>query len=84
MLRKMVNGADVDAKTDYQNTPLHIAAYHGHPEVAEVLLKHGARKDLKNDDNQTPLQVAEYYKTFYKRQQSYRSLEAKLIFADSF
>ena len=78
------NGAYVDAQDNFNDTPLHIAAYNGYPEVVEALLKHGARKDLKNDDNQTPLQVAEYYKTFYKRQQSYRSLEAKLIFADSF
>ena len=55
-------GADVNVKDENRATPLHVAAYNGHPEVIEVLLKHGARKDLTDDSNRTPLQDAELNK----------------------
>ena len=62
------NGADINAQSKYENTPLHLAAQQGYPEVVEVLLKHGAKTDLKNTHLYTPLDEAEHYhKGDYKR-----------------
>nr|XP_053654669.1 oxysterol-binding protein-related protein 1-like [Cherax quadricarinatus]XP_053654670.1 oxysterol-binding protein-related protein 1-like [Cherax quadricarinatus]XP_053654671.1 oxysterol-binding protein-related protein 1-like [Cherax quadricarinatus] len=39
-------------------TPLHLASYFGHREVAEALLRHGAEIDELNDAGDTPLHKA--------------------------
>jgi ankyrin repeat protein len=51
-------GADIAARTDREETPLHFAARNGHLDVAEVLLRYGA--DLHAVDNRgaTPLFLA--------------------------
>ncbi|XP_054768825.2 E3 ubiquitin-protein ligase MIB2-like [Lytechinus pictus] len=38
-----------------ENTPLHLAAYQGHYQVVELLVKNGASLDDKDDDGDTPL-----------------------------
>ena len=53
--RASVNVGDKD-----ENTPLHVAAEHGHVEVARLLIKYGAQVDAKNDDEDTPLINAAY------------------------
>ena len=53
------NGADVNAKGESQETALHLAAFYGDAQIAQVLLKAGADANAigyRHDD--TPLQVA--------------------------
>src|SRR6266700_2304202 len=48
----------VSAK-DWDNlTPLHLAAFHGHKDVAEFLLAHGAEANAKTTAGLTPLSMA--------------------------
>ncbi len=51
--------ADVNAKDDRQQTPLHLAAYNDNDLVA-FLLAHGAQIDALNDRRETPLFYAIY------------------------
>ena len=51
-------GADVNAKNDFGETPLHTAARNNTHEVAEVLLKHGTEVNVKNKYSNTPLHYA--------------------------
>ncbi|RDL36294.1 uncharacterized protein BP5553_05646 [Venustampulla echinocandica] len=51
-------GADVHAKSQLGNTPLHIAVDHHHPEVVHLLLRSGAETDAANHYGQTPLHRA--------------------------
>ena len=39
-------------------TPLHLAAEEGYPDMAEVLLDHGADVNVANDDGDTPLHLS--------------------------
>ena len=39
-------------------TPLHVAAFHGTPAIAEVLLAHGADVNARLKDGSTPLSLA--------------------------
>ena len=39
-------------------TPLHLAAQRGYPDMAEVLLDHGADVNAANDDGDTPLHLS--------------------------
>ena len=39
-------------------TPLHLAAEEGYPDMAEVLLDHGAHVNASNDDGDTPLHLS--------------------------
>ena len=50
------NGVAFDSEDDFErNTPLDIAAWHGSPEVCEVLIKAGSRLEHKDSDGCTPL-----------------------------
>jgi len=49
------NGADIEARSDSQWTPLHSQAYGGHKDGVEVLLAHGADIDAKHAYDMTPL-----------------------------
>ncbi|WP_333024021.1 ankyrin repeat domain-containing protein [Wolbachia endosymbiont of Pentidionis agamae] len=51
------NGADVNAKDEYEMTALHLAAQNGHIEVADLLLKNEADVDGTNKDGETPLSI---------------------------
>lgn len=50
------NGADINIRDAFQNTPLHWAI--AHPSVARLLLDNGARVDAKNDTGKTALHWA--------------------------
>jgi len=52
------NGADVDSREAWEETPLHFGARVGSVEVCELLLKHGATVNPLNSQDQTPLLVA--------------------------
>ena len=49
---------DINGQDDASNTPLHMAARHGHRGLATFLLEKGADPDAKNDNGQTPLDLA--------------------------
>ncbi len=51
----LARGWAVDTTDDKGNTPLMLAAYHGHTETVRMLLKAGAKPDLRNAKGQTPL-----------------------------
>jgi ankyrin repeat protein len=51
-------GADVNARNESGDTPLHKAASCGHGYLIEVLLSNGANMDAKNGDGNTPLHLA--------------------------
>jgi ankyrin repeat protein len=52
-------GADVSAKGESNVTPLHLAAFYGHAQIAEELLKAGADVNAGGyRHNDTPLHVA--------------------------
>jgi hypothetical protein len=52
------DGADVNAKNDCGNTPLHLAAILRNARVVESLLKHGADVHSLNNTRETPLHVS--------------------------
>jgi hypothetical protein len=55
----MSNGADVDCKDTYGNTPLHYAiAHHGHTEIVLFLVSNGANVSCKTNCGWTPLHFA--------------------------
>lgn len=50
---------NIEAKSTNGNTPLHLAAYFGHTEVARILVKAGnAKLEAKNFFGETPLHLA--------------------------
>jgi ankyrin repeat protein len=49
------NGAEIDARSDGQWTPLHNQAYRGHIDGVELLLEHGADLEAKTSFGHTPL-----------------------------
>lgn len=51
-------GADIEAKDDFDNTPLHCAAFNGHESVARLLLKNKANINAKDGFDWTPLHWA--------------------------
>jgi ankyrin repeat protein len=54
-------GADLNAKDDYQYTPLHWAAKGGHTTLARLLIEKGADLNTKDERKQTPLHWAAMY-----------------------
>ncbi|MBD3350579.1 MAG: hypothetical protein GF364_03735 [Candidatus Lokiarchaeota archaeon] len=48
-------GADYNAMSNNNSTPLHFAAYNGKPEVVSYLVSKGACLDFKDENGQTPL-----------------------------
>uniref|UniRef100_A0A7C1CC40 Ankyrin repeat domain-containing protein n=1 Tax=Thermofilum adornatum TaxID=1365176 RepID=A0A7C1CC40_9CREN len=51
-------GADVNTKTKYGDTPLHIAASKDHVDIFELLLNAGADPTIRNVQGLTPIDVA--------------------------
>jgi ankyrin repeat protein len=51
-------GADVNAKNNYGETPLHEACRKGHVQVVKELVSHGADIEAKDNDESTPLHTA--------------------------
>ncbi len=51
-------GADVNARTNWDATPLHLAAFNGRATAAEFLLNHGAVINTKDNQRRTPLALA--------------------------
>ena len=54
----IAQGADVNAKTEGGDTPLHFAASMGHKEIAELLIANGADVNAKSQHEHTPLHFA--------------------------
>jgi ankyrin repeat protein len=57
----VARGADVNKRDDAQKTPLHVAAHHGHVEVARALItQHGADKEASAEGGMRPLHLAAF------------------------
>ncbi|MFC1652087.1 ankyrin repeat domain-containing protein [Planctomycetota bacterium] len=56
--RLLSQGADINARGDYQATPLMTAAGNGHEDIVKILLENGAAINLLGSGNQTALVVA--------------------------
>ena len=51
-------GADVNARTNWQATPLHLAAFNGRAGTVAFLLESGAEVNPRDNRGQTPLGLA--------------------------
>jgi ankyrin repeat protein len=56
--RLLSDGADIEAKDRFGQTPLHWASHLGHEQVVIELLDHGAYIEAKDDNGWTPLHMA--------------------------
>ena len=54
----LTQGADINAKSEYDHTPLHYAAEQNASAVAQVLLNNGAQVNAQNNGSWTPLHYA--------------------------
>lgn len=58
--RMIAYGADVNARDNWYNTPLHLAALSQNPtRIAQMLIERGAQVNVVNADGKTPLALAE-------------------------
>ncbi|MDC0307338.1 ankyrin repeat domain-containing protein [bacterium] len=55
----LAKGADVNAKDEWEGTPLESAALYGHKEVVELLIAEGADVNAQGVDGETPLDLAD-------------------------
>ena len=53
------HGADVNAVTNWDATPLHLAAFHAHSKTVSFLIERGAAVEFRDDFGLTPSGVAE-------------------------
>lgn len=58
MSELLIRGAHVDAKDEYGNTPLHLAALMGYPESTKELLGWGADASVVNGNGHLPIELA--------------------------
>lgn len=56
--RLLENGANIEAKSGIDNTPLHVASLKGHLELVKLLLENGANIEDEGFSMYTPLQYA--------------------------
>jgi len=56
--RHLKLGEDVNAKDNFGETPLFLAAFNGHKDVAELMIAKGAAVNVKAKNNATPLHYA--------------------------
>ena len=56
------NGANINAKAHFEETPLHLAAFLGTPAIVQELLVKGANPSARNSDGKTPLDMAKEFK----------------------
>ena len=54
----LLEGANIDCTDVYGNTPLHLAALMGFPDLTKELLQRGANVHVLNCDCQTPMEIA--------------------------
>ncbi len=52
----------INIPDNFGNTPLHVSTYHGHLDMAKVLLTEGADPTLINLRGKTPLKLAYRFK----------------------
>lgn len=59
-VERLVEGllCDVNVKDEYDNTPLHVAAWYGHLGIVTFLLQRGADVNARNVDDSTSLHLA--------------------------
>lgn len=58
MSELLIKGAHIDTRNEQGNTPLHLAAMMGYPELTEELLEWGAEVSTVNGDGHLPLELA--------------------------
>ena len=58
------HGANINSRTVFNNTPLHIASRHGHLKIGKWLLDHGADVNFPKYNGITPLSEASAYGHF--------------------
>jgi ankyrin repeat protein len=54
----LASKADVNARAEYRNTPLHFAAESGNTVALKLLIQHGADVNAQRRDRKTPLHIA--------------------------
>ena len=57
----IANGADIKSQNNRKYTPLHLASWFGHFEIAELLIEKGADLHSKTHQGATPLHISAYF-----------------------